>query len=148
MVESEEVEDGASVINSDRTKTLDPIKRALNENELLNIGCLRLLVDDNERLKSEKGQFRFDLRSTIKKFEDLTEKFNSVDKECAIQKEKLKNNTANEIMHSILVSIGMLFIGLSKSAWDIWHFGEILLIAGATMWLSGTVSKVLKLGVK
>lgn len=145
---NEEIEDGASVIQSDRTKTLDPIKRTLNENELLNIGCLRLLVDDNERLKIEKAQFRTDLRSVSKKHEDLTDMYNVIDKECAVQKEKLKNNTANEIMHSILVSVGMLFIGLSKSAWDLWHFGEILLIAGATMWVSGTLSKVFKLGAK
>ncbi len=107
------------------------IKRDLNEDDLKNHAVQRLLLSENDKLEHK-----------VHRLEIIEEKFHSIDKECAILKEKLNNNTAFEIVYTSCIVIGSAVCGISSIYWD--RKGYILLLIGIGLTFGGILSKIVK----
>jgi hypothetical protein len=107
------------------------IKRDLNEDDLKNPAVQRLLLSDNDKLEHQ-----------VHKLEIINDKFHIIDKECAVLKEKLNQNTAFEIIFTTCIAIGSALCGISSIYWT--QKGYILLLIGLGLTFGGILAKIAK----
>ncbi|MEY1638430.1 hypothetical protein [Tenuifilum osseticum] len=107
------------------------IKRDLNEEDLKSPAVQRLLLSENDKLEHQ-----------VHRLEIFEEKFHSLDKECAVLKEKVSQNTAFEIIFTTCIAIGSALCGISSLYWS--QKGYILLLIGLGLTLGGILAKIVK----
>jgi hypothetical protein len=107
------------------------IKRDLNEDDLKAPAVQRLLLSDNDKLEHQ-----------VHRLEIIEEKFHIIDKECAVLKEKLNQNTAFEIIFTTCIAVGSAICGISSIFWS--QNGYILLLIGLGLTFGGVLAKILK----
>ena len=71
-------------------------------------------------------------------------RFHEADKRAAILSEKLKTQTALEILFAVGVGVGCAMIGLAPSLWTMGHAGPVIAIVGAILVLGAVVGRIAK----
>ncbi len=107
------------------------IKRDLNEDDLKTPAVQRLLLSENDKLEHQ-----------VRRLELIEENFHIIDKECAVLKEKLSQNTAFEIIFTTCIAIGSALCGISSLYWN--QKGYILLLIGLGLTFGGILAKIFK----
>ena len=120
-----------------KAKAYSSLRRDLSEKELVNIGSVNLMIDEIDRLQSEVG--------------DLTAvraSFHEIDKKHAVLEEKVAAYKLAEILYSVSISVGALMVGAAISLWEHHSYGVGCLIAGLTLWVAGTATKLIRVAKK
>jgi hypothetical protein len=128
-IEPQEVLDGATPAVPKGTsgrKSFAKLRRELSDEELSSPAVQRMLIDEIERLDTERN----DLASFRSKFHDS-------DKRAAILEERFKGKISIEIIHVACITVGAAALGYAPSIWQnqptAWMaaiFGVVLIIAG------------------
>lgn len=111
-------------------RSLAKMRRELTDDELNSSGVQKIIMDDVDRLESEKSELQ-----------PYIEKFHDADKENAVLKQKIQTNLATEITFGILLTIGSAAIGYSPNLASIPTAENLVLYAGIVLIIAGIVSR-------
>lgn len=109
------------------------LRRQLTESELANSGVQKLLLDQLDRADSE-----------CESLTGYVERFHEADKRAAVLEEKLRTQTAFEIIVAAAIAIGSAIIGLAPSLWDKSSTGPITLIIGFLLVLGAVIARLFR----
>ena len=109
------------------------LRRQLTESELANSGVQKLLLDQLDRADSD-----------CERLTGYVERFHAADKQAAILEEKLKTQTAFDIMVGAGIAIGSAIIGLAPSFWDKSARGPISLTIGVFLVAGALVARLFR----
>jgi hypothetical protein len=124
--------EGATLSHSKGRRAFSRLRRELTDEELSSPAVQRLLIDDIERLEKENGRLI-----------EYQDSFYSADKLVATLSEKLKTNTAQEIVFGVCLTVGAALIGVAPSLWNSTNLhGQISIALGAILIVGGIASKV------
>ena len=107
------------------------IKRDLSEVDLKNPAVQRLLLSENDKLEHQ-----------VHKLQLIEENYHYIDKECAVLKERINQNTAFEIIFTTCITIGSALSGISGLFWE--QKGFILLLIGLGLTFGGIIAKIFR----
>lgn len=114
-------------------KSFAKLRRELSDDELASPAVQRMLIDEIERLDSE----RIDLSSYRTKYHDS-------DKRAAVLDEKFKGKIAIEIIHVACITVGAAALGYAPSIWQSQPTAWIVAIFGLVLVLAGIIAKAVK----
>lgn len=114
-------------------RALSRLKRELSDDDLGSPGVQKMLLDYLERAEDEN--------ESLKSFR---EKFHQVDKRNDVLQEKLKTNTAAEVVSTGCIAIGAAAIVYAPVAWSSQPTGWIALAFGIILTGVGIVAKVIR----
>lgn len=124
--------EGPALSHSKGRRAFSKLRRELTDEELSSPAVQRLLIDDIERLEKENGRLI-----------EYQDSFYSADKKVATLSEKLKANTAQEIVFGVCLTVGAALIGVAPSLWNSNNLhGQISIALGAILIVGGIASKV------
>lgn len=109
---------------------LSSVRRELTDEELSSPGARKLLIDRLDQTEL-----------LVRELKDFRDRFYEADKEVTRLTEKMKHETAAEVLYGVSLSIGAIFIGLAPSAWTCQPFGWISLLIGIALMLGAVISK-------
>jgi hypothetical protein len=112
---------------------LDRVTRELSDEELNSPGARKLLLD---RLSQEEDEI-----SSLKSFR---ERFHEADKRNGVLEEKLKKDTAVEVISTGTVAVGAAALVYAPELWSHQPGGWIALAFGAILTLVGIAAKVMR----
>lgn len=119
------------------------IQRSISEEDLKSPALQRILLSEVDKLESKVYVLEGSLKETISEYNNLRDKYHSVDKEKSILDEKLKTNKAQEVLYSFCLTAGSIIIGLAKTVWE-QGLGGIFLGLGLFLIIGGLVTKIIK----
>lgn len=108
------------------------IRRQLQEAELSSPGVQKLLLEDLERAESECDVL-----------EGYVQRYHEADKRAAIFEERLRTQTAMEILFAVGISLGGVLIGLAPSLWNSAK-GPVVLSIGFVLVIGSAVARIVK----
>ncbi|QKV65305.1 hypothetical protein HUW52_21215 [Pseudomonas sp. 43A] len=129
---SEETIVGA-VKGASSRKSFAKLRRELSDDELSSPAVQRMLIDEIERLDSE----RIDL--TV-----YREKFHITDKKSAIFEERFKAKISIEIIHIACVTVGAAALGFAPSIWTTQPTAMMIVVFGSVLIIAGLAAKAVK----
>jgi len=113
-------------------KPFQKIARELAADDLSNSAVHKLLLNELDKLEDQ-----------VASLQSVKEDYHKLDKENAVLKEKVKKNTAFELLYTICLAVGSACIGFSK----LFNFSEqgwVLVLFGGVLILTGILTKILK----
>jgi hypothetical protein len=116
-----------------KRQSLRAIRRELQEGELTNPGVQRLILEDLETAERE-----------CEALGEYVERFHEADKRAAVLEEKLRTNTALEILFAVGIGMGFVILGLAPYFWDATLRGPAALCVGAVLIVGSVVGRVVK----
>jgi hypothetical protein len=114
-------------------KSFAKLRRELSDDELASPAVQRMLIDEIERLDSE----RIDLSSFRTKYHDS-------DKRVGVLEEKFKGKIAIEIIHVACITVGAAALGYAPSIWQNQPTAWMAAIFGLVLVLAGLVARAVK----
>lgn len=126
-------ESGPQVAPSGRRQALRDLRRQLSDEELSHPGVQKLILDELERADAEC--------EILRAYED---RFHDADKRAAILEEKLRRQSAFDILFSVMVGLGGAILGLAPLFWSDQPKGWLALLLGLALILGSTAGKVAK----
>lgn len=118
---------------SGRREAFRDIRRQLSEEDLSSRGVQKLLLEELERAEAE-----------CQIAEGYIERFHEADKRAAVLEEKLRTNSAFEIMFGVGVGLGGAIIGLAPVFWNNPPQGQIALVIGLALTVGATIGRMIK----
>lgn len=121
----------AVVTNSPSTIPNSPygrINREISEEDLNNPALQRVLLSQLDQKESR-----------VNELEEMATDFHKIDKQCAVQNEKLKALKSHNVLYSFCLSIGSVIIGITTSVWDE-GYGLITLVIGSLLIIGSFLS--------
>jgi hypothetical protein len=119
VVENKPVE-GATAPSAGRRPSFRDLHRQLTDEEMKQSGVQKLLIEDIERMEADCDTLQ-----------DYVEKYYVADKQVGILTEKLRTETALDIITSVGWLAGGALMSLSYSLWSITTFkGVVVFVAG------------------
>jgi len=112
---------------------LSRLQRELTDDELTSPGARKLLLDRLERAEEENAGLR-----------SFRDKYYEADKRNGVLDEKLKTNTAAEIVSLGSLAVGAAAMGYSPAVWNSQPTGLICLLFGALLTAVGIWAKVIR----
>jgi hypothetical protein len=109
------------------------IRRQLQEQELSNPGVQKLLLEELETADSR-----------CEVLEGYVDRFHESDKRAAVLEEKLRTQTAFEILFGVGVGLGCAIIGLAPLFWDSTVKGPIILAVGVLLVAGSAAARIVK----
>jgi hypothetical protein len=109
---------------------LSGIRRDLTDEELSTPGARKLLIDRLDQTEMQVVE--------LKEFRD---RFYTADKQVAVLMEKIKQDTAAEVLYGVVLSVGAILVGLTPSTWRTQPFGWISLLAGVALIIVAVILK-------
>jgi hypothetical protein len=128
-----EEERRTSVAITGKRQAFRDIRRQLQEQELGNPGVQKLLLEELETA---------DTRCEI--LEAYVDRFHQADKRAGVLEEKLRSQTAFEILFGAGVGLGCAIVGLAPLFWDATSKGPIALAVGILLVIGATVARIVK----
>ena len=122
-----------AVATTGKRQAFRDIRRQLQEQELSNPGVQKLLLEELETA---------DARCEI--LDAFVERFHVADKRAAVLEEKLRTQTAFEILFGVGVGLGCAIMGLAPLFWDATSKGPITLVVGFLLVAGSTIARVVK----
>jgi len=122
-----------TVATTGKRQAFRDIRRQLQEAELTNPGVQRLLLEELERADTE-----------CEILQGYVQRYYEADKRAAVLEERLRSQTAFEVLFGVGVSLGSAIIGLSPSLWDVTSKGPIALAVGIVLVARSTVARIVK----
>jgi hypothetical protein len=113
-------------------RSFSRIRRELTDDELGSSGVQKILMDDVDRLESEKSEIN-----------PYIEGFHKLDKENAVLKEKVKLRISSDITFGGFLTIGSAAVGYSPVLAAVPNASSIVLWGGIILLLAGIASKVI-----
>lgn len=123
----------ATVATTGKRQAFREIRRELTDAELASPGVQKLLLDNLDRAESD-----------CEVLQAYVERFHEADKRAAVLQEKLRTETAFEILFTVGVGIGCAIIGLAPSFWDQSAKGPIALAVGIVLVTGSAAARVYK----
>ncbi|QFY43628.1 hypothetical protein F6R98_14180 [Candidatus Methylospira mobilis] len=121
------------VKGSSSRKSFAKLRRELSDEELSSPAVQRMLIDEIERLDSE----RIELASFRTKFHDS-------DKRAAILEERFKSKVSIEIIHVACITVGAGALGYAPSIWQTQPTAWMATIFGVVLIVAGLAAKAVK----
>ena len=106
------------------------MRRELTDEELQNAGVQKFLLDETDRLEADCAALR-----------GYVEKFHSADKRACVLEEKIKPQSAIDVLTGGALAVGSASIGYAPNAWANQPSGWIFLVFGAILVVVGIVAK-------
>ena len=132
--ESQRIESTSTAPAAGRGAALRDIRRQLTEDELASPGVQKLLLENLDRAEGKCDDLQL-----------YVDRFHEADKRSAVLEEKLKTNTALEILFAGGLAMGSAIIGLAPIMWDATSLkGSITLIVGLMLVIVSVVARVRK----
>jgi hypothetical protein len=131
-VGSTEISQPTATATSGRRQVFSEIRRQLGEEDLASKGVQKLLLSE---LETSEGECEA-LRAYI-------ERFHEADKRAAVFEERLKTNTATEIMFAVGLVVGGGLIGWAPALWDQSSKGPVSLGLGVVIVVASAAAKAL-----
>ena len=122
--------ESASVDSVKQTDAFSKIDRRVTEVDLKSPGAIQWLLSEHDKYDD-----------CLKQFNKLKDDFHEKDKECSIAQEKIKSNTAFEVLYSSALSMGSALIGAFVSFDN--NIKWLAIITGGIMLLGGIVAKLI-----
>lgn len=116
-----------------RRRAYSAVRREMSEKEAASPIVSQFLVDEIERLESELSEYK-----------EYRNKFHEADKKVSLLNEKLKSNSAFEIISTICVAVGGALGGLAPKMWETQPAGTIMAVSGFGLLVLGVVAKLVK----
>lgn len=118
---------------SGKRQAFRDIRRQLQDTELSNPGVQKLLLDELDQSEAE-----------CELLHAYVERFHEADKRAAVLEEKLRGNTAFDILFTVGVGLGCAIVGLSSLFWGQGPRGPIVLVVGALLVLGAAIARIYK----
>ncbi|UST83309.1 hypothetical protein [Pseudomonas siliginis] len=131
--ESSDSEITTAVKGASSRKSFSKLRRELSDEELSSPAVQRMLIDEIERLDSE----RVDLSVFRNKFHDA-------DRRAGILEERFKSKICIEIIHIACVTVGAAALGFAPSIWTNQPAAMMSLIFGTVLVIAGLAAKAVK----
>lgn len=135
-IEPQEAHDGMSMVVPKGTsgrKSFAKLRRELSDEELSSPAVQRMLIDEIERLDSERSELHL-----------FRSKFHESDKKAAVLEEKFKQKVSIELIHIACMTVGAAALGLAPSIWTTQPTAWMVVIFGTVLVIVGLVAKVIK----
>jgi len=116
-----------------RRLALRGLRRELSNEDLASPGAQKLLLDALERADADCEQF-----------EAYVERYYQAAQRAAVLEERLRTNTALEVLFASMITLGGAIMGLSPFFWDKTSRGPIALVVGAALIVCGAVARFIK----
>jgi hypothetical protein len=123
----------STVATTGKRQAFRQIRRELKEGDLASSGVQKLLLEELERADAECEI----LKGYIQRYHDA-------DKRAAVLEEKLRAQTAFEILFGVGVGLGCGIVGLAPLFWDTSSKGPITLGVGILLVLGSTLGRLVK----
>jgi hypothetical protein len=109
------------------------IRRQLEDGDLASPGVQKLLLEDLERAESE-----------CEILQGYIDRYHEADKRAAVLEERLRTQTALEIMFGVGVGLGGAILGLAPLFWDKQPQGALAMVVGFLLVIGATIGRVVK----
>ena len=123
----------AAVAPTGRRQALQNLRRQLTDSELANPGVQKLLLDQLDSADSD-----------CERLTGYVERFHEADKKSAVLEEKLRAQTAFDIVVGAGIAVGSAVIGLAPSFWDKTDKGPISLAVGSFLVVGAVVARLFR----
>jgi hypothetical protein len=123
----------SAIATTGKRQAFRDIRRELQEQELSSPGVQKLLLEELENA---------DARCEI--LEAYVERFHEADKRAAVLEEKLRTQTAFDILFVVVVGLGCAIVGLTPLFWDTTSKGPITLVVGLLLVAGATGARIVK----
>lgn len=114
-------------------KSFAKLRRELSDEELSSPAIQRMLIDEIERLDTERGELA-----------SFRIKFHESDKRAAILAERFKGKIAIEIIHVTCITVGAAALGYAPSVWQMVPTAWMIAIFGLVLIVAGIAAKAVK----
>jgi hypothetical protein len=109
------------------------IRRQIGEQDLANAGVQRMLLDELEQAESECESLR-----------GYVDRYHDADKRAAVLEERMRTQTAIEVLFGVGVGVGGTVLGLTPVFWDKQPQGALMLVVGLILVIGSTIARVVK----
>jgi len=120
-------------LKGSKRRSLNKIRRELEEEELNSPAVQKLLIDEIERLERDNEELK-----------DYRERFYSADKGKAVLEQKLSANLSQEIISGACMTVGAAALGYAPALWAYQPSGWIAIAFGGVLILAGITAKAVK----
>ena len=103
-------------------QSLSKVRRELSDEELATPAVQRMLIEEVERLESERIELR-----------EFRDRFYLADKRADILQERVKRATAEDIIFGLCLTVGSAVLGYAPTLWAHQPSGYFALIIGALL---------------
>jgi hypothetical protein len=135
-VEPVEGADGSSQVVAKGTsgrKSFAKLRRELTDEELASPAVQRMLLDEIERLDSERSELG-----------SLRTRFHETDKRAAVLEERFKGKISLEIVHVGCMTVGAAALGYAPSIWQSQPTAWMAVVFGGLLIVAGLAAKAVK----
>ena len=135
-IEPQEAGEGAPQVVAKGTsgrKSFPKLRRELSDEELSSPAVQRMLIDEIERLDTERGELA-----------SFRTKFHDSDKRAAILEERFKGKISIEIIHVACITVGAAALGYAPSIWQTQPTAWMTAIFGVVLIVAGLAAKAVK----
>lgn len=123
-----------AIKGSSGRKSFAKLRRELSDEELSSPAVQRLLLDEIERLDTERNELN-----------SFRTKFHDSDKKASILEEKLKSKVSIEVLHVACITVGAAALGYAPSIWQNQPTAWMSAIFGVVLIIAGLAAKAVKL---
>ena len=116
-----------------KRQALRDLRRQLTNEDLASPGVHKMLLDELERADAD-----------CELLNGYRTRFHDVDKRAAVLEERVRTQTALEVMFGVGVGLGGAIMGFAPSLWPSPPFGYIALGLGFLLVLGATIARVIK----
>lgn len=122
-----------TIATTGKRQAFRDIRRQITEADLANPGVMRLVLENLERADAE-----------CEILSGFVDRYYAADKQAAVLNEKLRTQTALEVLFGIGVGLGGAIVGITPLFWDGTSKGPITLAVGLLLVGGSTVARIVK----